>query len=388
MGQSAASSARGDPAALRILLVEPYLTGSHKTWAEGLRRHSRHHVDILSLPGRHWKWRMHGGAVTLARAFLAQEQRPDLIIATDMLDLTTFLALTRPHTGEIPVALYVHENQFAYPWSPEDPDPGSGRDRHYGFLNFTSALAADRVLFNSAFNRDSFLTGARQLLQKMPDQRETASVDTVATKAEVLPLGLALSAFDEHRPTPEPDPGPPLILWNHRWEHDKNPEAFFRILTDLAAEGRDFRLAVLGAPSSNPPPTFDTARRQLADRIVAFGYADSFAAYARWLWAADLLPATSRHDFFGISVMEALYCRTRPLLPRRMAYPELLPASWAEHCLYDDEEELYRRLAERLDHGAEAGDMLTDLAATAGAYDWPRMAPRYDQTLAKIGPGG
>jgi glycosyltransferase involved in cell wall biosynthesis len=203
-----------------------------------------------------------------------------------------------------------------------------------------------------------------------------------------LPLGLELGAFDAHRPTGQPGTGSPLILWNHRWEHDKNPEAFFRILAALAEEGRDFRLAVLGAPGSNPPPAFETARRQLADRIVAFGYADSFAAYARWLWAADLLPVTSRHDFFGISVMEALYCRTRPLLPRRMAYPELLPASWAEDCLYDDETELHQRLARLLDHGAQAEGLLSDLAATAGAYDWPRMAPVYDQLWAAMAPNG
>ena len=73
---------------MKILLVEPYHTGSHASWAEGYARYSQHQVDILSLPGRFWKWRMHGGAVTLARQFLESETQPDLILATDMLDLT------------------------------------------------------------------------------------------------------------------------------------------------------------------------------------------------------------------------------------------------------------------------------------------------------------
>ncbi|MCB0587349.1 MAG: DUF3524 domain-containing protein, partial [Phaeodactylibacter sp.] len=51
---------------MNILLIEPFLSGSHQKWAEGYRAHSRHNVRILSLKGRHWKWRMHGGAATLA----------------------------------------------------------------------------------------------------------------------------------------------------------------------------------------------------------------------------------------------------------------------------------------------------------------------------------
>ncbi|MDX1521413.1 MAG: DUF3524 domain-containing protein, partial [Anaerolineae bacterium] len=135
---------------MKILLIEPYYTGSHAAWTDGYAKYSQHQVDILSLPGRFWKWRMHGGAVTLARKFLASTLRPDLILATDMLDLTTFLALTRERTSGIPTAIYFHENQLTYPWSPTDRDIPLNRDKHYGFINYTSALAADAVLFNSA----------------------------------------------------------------------------------------------------------------------------------------------------------------------------------------------------------------------------------------------
>jgi len=95
---------------MQILIVEPYLTGSHRSWVEEYQRHSQHTVTVLSLPGRFWKWRMQGGAVTLARRFLALTTRPDLILATDMLNLTTFQALTRRHSAGIPCALHFHEN--------------------------------------------------------------------------------------------------------------------------------------------------------------------------------------------------------------------------------------------------------------------------------------
>ena len=137
---------------MKILLIEPYFTGSHAAWAKGYAQHSQHHIDILSLPGRFWKWRMHGGAVTLARKFLQSDLAPDLILTTDMLDMTTFLALTRHRTANIPTATYFHENQLTYPWSPTDRDIAQKRDKHYGFINYVSALTADAVLFNSQYH--------------------------------------------------------------------------------------------------------------------------------------------------------------------------------------------------------------------------------------------
>ena len=142
---------------LRIVLVEPFYSGSHKQWAEGLKQHSHHQIDIISMPGRHWKWRMHGAAVTLAQEFLSLDYKPDLILATSMLDLTTFLSLTRSKSHDIPVLLYMHENQITYPWSPQDRDVKHKRDNHYGFINYTSTLAADKVFFNSKYHLNSFL---------------------------------------------------------------------------------------------------------------------------------------------------------------------------------------------------------------------------------------
>lgn len=56
---------------MRILLVEPYHTGFHRAWAEGFARHSSHDVRLLTHPGRSWKWRMRGSALTLARSLVA-----------------------------------------------------------------------------------------------------------------------------------------------------------------------------------------------------------------------------------------------------------------------------------------------------------------------------
>jgi len=59
-------------------------------------------------------------------------------------------------------------------------------------------------------------------------------------------------------PTAALPPAPLKILWNARWEHDKNPEQFFEVLFSLDEAGLPFRLAVLGlralhAASPRPP---------------------------------------------------------------------------------------------------------------------------------------
>ncbi|RMG66767.1 MAG: DUF3524 domain-containing protein, partial [Bacteroidetes bacterium] len=187
-----------------ILLLSPFHGGSHAAWAEEFARHSSHRVELLTLPGRHWKWRMHGAAVTLARRFIRQNQRPDLILATDMLDLTSFLALTRRQAAGLPVALYMHENQLTYPWSADDQYPGLARDRHYAYINYLSGLAADQIFFNSAYHREVWLAGLPGFLRAFPDHRALDTVAEIAAKSEVLPLGLELPPPRLERLPPSP----------------------------------------------------------------------------------------------------------------------------------------------------------------------------------------
>ena len=120
---------------MKIIIIEPYFEGSHKNWTLELQKNSSHEIELLTLPGRYWKWRMHGGAITLAKEFNKMRWQPDRILSTDMLDLTTFLALTRHRTSGIPTAIYFHENQLSYPWSQDDRDVKNKRDSHYGFIN-------------------------------------------------------------------------------------------------------------------------------------------------------------------------------------------------------------------------------------------------------------
>ena len=369
---------------MEIVLLEPFLTGSHASWAQEYAERSRHQVRILGLEGRYWKWRMHGGAVSLASQFRAAGYRPDLLLATDMLDLTTFLALTRDLTAGIPTAIYFHENQLTYPWSPADTDPARQRDAHYRFINYSSALAADAVLFNSDFHRRSFLQHLPVFLKRFPDHRELATVDEIALKSRVLALGLNLRAFDAYRvEKPAAGPRKPLLLWNHRWEYDKNPDDFFQALFHLQERQLDFEVAVLGQSYRSTPAIFGVARQRLAERIIHWGYVSSFAEYAKWLWRADILPVTSLHDFFGVSVVQAIYCQTFPLLPQRLAYPEHVAVEEHPHCYYEGFDDLVSKLEDR----CRADGRLPEnqlRQSMAQQYEWSQLVSVYDRTLEEV----
>ena len=362
-----------------VLLVAPYFGGSHRAWARGYARHSRHRVELLTLPARFWKWRMQGGAATLAEVFRDAGVSPDVILATDMLNLPAFLGLTRDRLAGVPVALYCHENQLTYPMP-----PGEKRDLTYAMINWLSMLAADRVLFNSAYQRDDWFEALPRLLKHFPDYTHLHRIPGVEAKAMVLPVGCDLRRLDARRGGARGS-GPPLILWNQRWEYDKDPETFFRALYALVEDGVDFRVALAGSNVRQMPDEFEAARERLGPRVVHYGRAGA-EAYARLLWQADVVASTALHEFFGVAVVEAIYCGCVPVLPRRLAYPEVIPERYHDHCLYDDFEGLLARLRWALADPAAARRAVADLPAAMARFDWSTLAPRYDEVLEALTP--
>ncbi len=363
---------------MNILLVEPFFSGSHQRWSEELQSFSTHHINILSLPGKHWKWRMYGGAVSLAKQFNALDELPDALLVSDMLDLTTFLSLTRKKTADLPIYLYFHENQITYPWSPTDADVPLKRNNQYGFLNYTSALVADKVFFNSEYHKSSLLGALPDFLRQFPDRREMANVDIIAAKSEVLYLGMNLKKFDAFEKKEKNEY--PVLLWNHRWEYDKNPEQFFKTLYKLKEEGIQFQLIVTGENYTSVPAIFADAREKLKEEIIHFGYADTFEIYANLLQKADILPVTNNQDFFGGSVVEAIYCGCFPLLPSRLAYREHIPQDKHDLHLYEEENDFYVMLKRVILEFTGGGEF----RGFVEKYDWSNLIEEYDNKFSVI----
>ena len=362
---------------MRLLLVEPYFGGSHAAWAEGYARASAHDVDLLTLPARFWKWRMRGAALTLAERaeeLVAERGRPDMVLASDMLDLPTFLGLTRQIIGHPAVALYMHENQITYP-----PPPGANTDHSYGFTNWLSAVAADLVLFNSAYHLEEFYSVLPGLLGSLPDFPHSETIPAVRARSEVLPVGIDLGRIAERG-----GPGDrPIVLWNQRWEYDKNPAAFFHAIYRLMDEGLDFDVILAGENFRNTPEEFVDAEQRLGRRLVHKGYLPT-DGYFELLSRSDIVVSTAHHEFFGVAVVEAVAAGAFPVLPDRLSYPGLIPSEYHEHCLYGDDAGLIDRLRWALTHRSEVSALAAKLATYMSRFGWTTIANRYDSRFSQL----
>lgn len=79
-----------------------------------------------------------------------------------------------PNLSSIPTILYFHENQFAYPLT--DNVRMSVEPK---LVQFYSALSATRLVFNSEFNRQTFMSGLKDLLVKLPDKLSVSLKDVM-----------------------------------------------------------------------------------------------------------------------------------------------------------------------------------------------------------------
>jgi len=300
----------------------------------------------------------------------------DGLITTDLIGLADFKALAGNACP--PVLVYFHENQLTYPLA-----PGEHMDYQFGFTDITTALAADQVRFNSHMHCNAFFEGLPGFLRMMPEYRPTWVIDAIRAKSDVLYPGCDFPAkemtFSKAGLT-----DPPLIIWNHRWEFDKNPERFFDALDAVSEKGADFRLALLGENCQTVPKVFIRARERYGDKILQYGYVPARAAYCEWLKKGAIVVSTAQQENFGISVVEAIRFGCIPLLPNRLAYPEVIPKHCHPHVLYDDQVDLVSKLCGLIRHFRDYLDLRIELVNAMGPYAWNNVIESYDILLESL----
>jgi glycosyltransferase involved in cell wall biosynthesis len=368
---------------MNILALEPYYGGSHRAFIDGLSMASEHAWTLLTLPAHKWKWRMRHSAITFAaRAaeLTEKQQRWDLLFCSDMLNLAEFVALAPAGIAGLPKVIYFHENQLTYPVRVEDE-----RDYQFAMTNLTSALTADAVWFNSQFHLNSFIDALAKFLKSMPDYQPLEAVEKIRAKSSVYPPGI--TDFPARK---ERVPGPMRILWAARWEHDKNPEDFFKALEILRTENVPFRISVIGQSFRDRPAVFDQAHNDFRDYIDYWGYQQSREDYEHSLCDADIVVSTANHEFFGISVVEAVAAGAYPLVPNRLSYPEILGLGrieGAEQFFYDgtvrDLIDKLSRLAALIDTEAFWPTPISPATLT-DYFRWQNLVNRYDKALEQI----
>ncbi|MCB0733984.1 MAG: DUF3524 domain-containing protein [Bacteroidetes bacterium] len=347
-----------------LFLVEPFYSGSHAQWARDIQRFSEHNVHLFTLPGRNWKWRMASSAIPLAEQINQSSVSPDVILVSGMMDLPLFKSLLSADLQQIPIILYLHETQLTYPWN--EPDHRN-RDRQYAWRNLTSMLVADEVVFNSSYHQEVVFEAIPTFLSAFPEQGYQTSFESILHKSKVISPGVDMDAI---RAQPRVKSALPVILWNHRWEHDKNPESFLHLLQELKREGEAFQLIVCGEHFQHQPEAFESIRTEFEHEIIHWGYAESREQYLQLLRSSHVLPVTSNQEFFGLSVLEAIVAGVHPVLPNRLSYPSI----------YRDLNVFYGSFVEFLSQTKEAlrQPAAYQLPSQLDQYNWKNLIKKYD----------
>jgi len=358
---------------VKILFLEPFFGGSHKDFALGFKAHSCNDVTLVTLPDRFWKWRMRGAALYFVN-YVKDFSAFDAIIVTDMMDVTDLLSIAGKNLP--PIIMYFHENQLSYPLA-----PGQNRDFHLGFTNITSAFAADKILFNSDFHLQDFIKSASKLIGQMPDFRPSWMVEQIREKTQVVYPGCEFEKGVVDLKKRDTDK--PLIIWNHRWEYDKNPEFFFDALDVLKKKNISFCLALLGERYDIFPDIFKIAREKFEGEIVAYGYAESRNDYLNWLKKGAIVVSSAIQENFGISIVEAVRFGCIPLLPDRLAYPEIMPKELHSKFLYHSKETFLEKLEDMLVNYQKYVPLQKKMSSKMEQFSWQIRVKEYDQVLKK-----
>jgi glycosyltransferase involved in cell wall biosynthesis len=352
---------------LDILALEPWLGGSHAVFLESWARRSRHRLRIEGLKARHWRWRMRAGAWELARR-IKDQGPPDVLFMSDYVDLPSLFGFLPKAWSEVPTLLYFHENQLTYPGQGGAEEP----DFHLGFTNILSCVRADAVIFNSAWHQGDFQRAAVELLAQLPKPNPRVELLARLKEAAVISPGVDTGSI----PLGSGGEGPLRVAFNHRWEHDKDPRSFLSACSEAIRAGSELELVLLGERFASTPPGLEGLLAELAPHLVHEGYAPDRASYAALLGASDIVVSAALHEFFGMAVAEGLAAGCTPLVPNRLAYPEVLGEELSSH-LYEGGE-LTSRLIEHARNPDELRDESTRALMRGRATAWEAASTSED----------
>ena len=209
---------------------------------------------------------------------------------------------------------------------------------------------------------------------KLPDFKNQENVPALELKSKVLPVGVQLS---EEELDVTSDKQGVTLLWNHRWEYDKNPLGFINVLKSFNKSS--FKLNICGEKGRYWPNEFDQIKAEFADQLNHYGYVKSRADYIDLLRVSDFMPVTSNQEFFGISVVEGAYYGVIPILPKRLSYLELF--SDFPMLFYDQEKEVSKVVQDLVPYQDEIRARLKQFMKQ---YDWSNIAKSYDHEFGLL----
>uniref|UniRef100_A0A1I8P1K4 tRNA-queuosine alpha-mannosyltransferase n=1 Tax=Stomoxys calcitrans TaxID=35570 RepID=A0A1I8P1K4_STOCA len=327
-----------------VLIIEPFYGGSHKQLIDTLIECLNvSDYEIFSLPAKKWHWRARTGALYFSQ-MIPQNHEYKILFSSSVLNLAELLGC-RPDLNVCKKVIYFHENQLVYPVREVKE-----RDCQYGLNQIMTCLAADYVIFNSNFNRTSFLDNITPFLNIQPDLKLKHLREKIEKKCEVLYFPIKFHAFPNKRLivggdvqmnslTTENANDCLHLIWPHRWEHDKNPKLLVEVLLELNKRQVDFKVTICGETYHTSPEAFEGLQEKLGSKLVNFGFL-SRDKYVKTLLDGDVVISTAGHEFYGVAMLEATYCGCMPIAPNKLVYPELYP----KENLYNTSNQLIKML--------------------------------------------
>ena len=200
-----------------VYILEPFYGGSHKQLVDiltaTLKASTQEVFDIhlFTLPAKKWHWRARTSALNMAQIVPRQLPECDrrILFCSSVLNLSEFLSLRRDLTQKFNKNIcYFHENQLVYPVQNKEgprtkrglkPEEKEIRDFQYGYNSILTATVADAVVFNSQFNKTSFLDNINSFFNKQPNCKpDTASIrETIEAKSSILHFPVQAPLIDE-----------------------------------------------------------------------------------------------------------------------------------------------------------------------------------------------
>ncbi|XP_039565429.1 glycosyltransferase-like domain-containing protein 1 isoform X8 [Passer montanus] len=330
---------------MSVLLIEPFYGGSHKQLMDLLQEELQEDCVLCTLPAKKWHWKARTSALYFMQT-VPTSSNYRILFASSVLNLAELAAL-RPDLGKLKKVLYFHENQLAYP-----VQKCQERDFQYGYNQILSCLVADVVVFNSAFNMESFLKSIGKFMKLIPDHRPKDLEKIIRPKCQVLYFPVRFPDVSRFMPEHK------LARLEKVIGVKRNGDAY----QSEGLPGQQESRAVMKTSDAHPesglcepqPGLCTTQHERLPSPAAAPVQAEApestnpCQGEDKQRLTFNLSNILSGLDYQQRPLhiawphrwIEAVHCGCYPLCPKALVYPEIFPAEY----LYSTPEQLFKRL--------------------------------------------
>lgn len=262
-----------------------------------------------------------------------------------------------PPTGGLPLVVTVHD---AAPLVMPDAFTRRGVKFHrQGFA--AAAKRARLVIAVSEFCADEVATHTaipRDRIRVVPN-----GVDRERAPAEAVRKARLIYAIDDA----------PYVFWAGTFQPRKNVRVLLDAFTRLDEHGTvPHRLVLAGPPGWKPDDTDAAIARELGDRVRLLGPVHREQLFPLFA-GADLYAFPSRHEGFGIPVLEAMAQET-PVLCADIPALREVAGDAARFVAPDDLDGWVDALTSLLGDDAARAELVTAGTARVASYSWARCA--------------